>query len=101
LVRNRSNCGDFDFAYAHKLFNLARGNKCAPGGSTCRVAGRARFTHEPFMIFVRHGIAGVSTANFTSEKADASLVQYLKSSLQLPASLVGLTRYKRTARETV
>jgi hypothetical protein len=63
---------DFVFARtgAHKLFNLVRRNEGSPKGSTRRVTDRARFTHQPFVIFPKHRVAAVSTTNFMSVKAD-------------------------------
>ena len=55
---------------AHKLFNLARSNECSPKGSTRRITDRARFTHQPVMIFSKHGVAAIGTANFMRQKAD-------------------------------
>jgi hypothetical protein len=38
---------DIDLARitAHKLFNLARGNKCPPSGGTRQIANGSRFMH--------------------------------------------------------
>jgi hypothetical protein len=55
---------------AYVLFNLVRSNECSPKGSTRRVTDRARFTHQPLMIFLKHGVAAIGTANFMDAKAD-------------------------------
>jgi hypothetical protein len=63
---------DFVFARtgAHKLFNLARSYECSPKGSTRHITGRAGFTHQPVMIFSKHGVVGAITANFMDPKSD-------------------------------
>jgi hypothetical protein len=55
---------------AHKLFNLVRSNECSPKGSTRHITGRARFTHQPVMIFSKHGVAAIGTEIFMRGKAD-------------------------------
>jgi hypothetical protein len=77
---------------AHKLFNLSRSNECSPNGSTRRVPDRARFTHEPFMIFAKHGVAAVNTANFMNAKADERISIILKFVASLAGVPVGLTK---------